>query len=229
MLTLYFNLIFSMGCGGWMTEVSGLTFKNVYTKAQFRWDWDIILLDLDGSLTGKVNDTVVAADNMTINDPSCRSDPFMDNGLSCSNKKGFIRVAFDKLTPDLVLLANVTNANHQMATSPMQKLRLTHPYGWMFALEANQVYTMVFDEALYPTNISYTGTYYSIKPGEYLIMQHIMHKKPDVVTYGNENVTTMESLEKLTSDSPLGSWYWDNSTNTLRYICTLRLFLFVYI
>ena len=183
---------------------------------------------MDGSLTGKANDIAVAADNMTKNNPNCRSDPLFENGVSCSNTKGFIRVAFNNLNPDLILLANVTNANNQMATSPMHKLRLTHVYGWMFALEANQAYTLVFDEALYPTNISYSGGYYNIKPGEYLIMQHIMHKKPDVVSFGNENVTTMESLEKLTSSSPMGSWYWDNSTFTLRYEYVFKSFLFKY-
>ena len=161
-----------------------------------------------------------------MNNPNCRSDPYYDNGVSCSNTKGFIRVAFNHLNPDLVILANVTDGNNQMVTAPFYGKRLTHTFGWMYALEANQAYTLVFDQALYPTNISYNGAYYNIKSGEYIIMQHIMHKKPDVVTYGNENITTMESLEKLTSASPMGSWYWDNSTFTLRYEYAIRHFLF---
>ena len=174
-------------------------------------------MDLDGSLTGKANDYVVSSNNISTYNPNCRQDPYYDNGVSCTTTKGFIRVAFNRLNPDLVILANVTDGNNHMATSPMYKKRLTHPFGWMFALEANQAYTVIYDEALYPTNISYTGGFYNFKPGEYLIMQHVMHKKPDMVSFGNENITTIESLEKLTSSSPMGSWYWDNSTFTLRY------------
>ena len=199
-----------------MNEVSGLKFINVLTKVLFRWDWDFVLLDLDASLTGRVNDVVVMADNLTLNNPNCRTDPAYENGVSCSNTKNWIRFAFNQLNPDLVILTNITNANHQMATSPKLKKRLTHLLGWMFALEANQAYAITFDEALYPTNVSYSGCFYSIKSGEYLIMQHIMHKKPDVVDFGNENITTVESLDRLTSASPMGSWYWDNSSNTLR-------------
>ena len=185
------------------------------TKVVFRWDWDILLIDLDGSL-GKPNDIVVATDNITFNNPNCRSDPNIINGSICSNTKGWIRFAFNNLNPDLVLLTNITNSNNQMATTPKLPKRLTNLNGFMVAIEANQAYTVTFDEAPFPTNVSYTGTFYNIMPGEYVIMQHIMHKKPDVVTYGRSDISNSESLDALLPTSPLGSWHWDNSSNTLR-------------
>jgi hypothetical protein len=78
---------------------------------------------------------------------------------------------------------------------------------------------MVFNEASFPTNISYTGTYYALKPGDYIIMQHIMRKQPDRVEYGNDlYATSTQSFTPLTSESPSGSWHWSNATNTLSYI-----------
>jgi hypothetical protein len=78
---------------------------------------------------------------------------------------------------------------------------------------------MVFNEASNPTNISYTGTYYALKPGDYIIMQHIMRKQPDRVEYGNDQYAKSEqSLTPLTSASASGSWYWSNATSTLSYI-----------
>jgi len=83
---------------------------------------------------------------------------------------------------------------------------------------------MIFDNAQYPTNISYDGSYWSLKPGEYIIMQHLMRKKPDQVTYSydsqpsNQNLQGIESITPLTNSSPSGSWYWNNKTDTLSYI-----------
>jgi hypothetical protein len=47
-------------CGGWTNKVSGLTFNNVKYRTNFRWNWDFILKDLDGSLTGQAGDIVMA-------------------------------------------------------------------------------------------------------------------------------------------------------------------------
>ena len=174
-----------------------------------------MLIDLDGSL-GKANDIVVATDNITFNNPNCRPDPNIINGSICSNMNSWLRFAFNNLNPNLVLLTNFTNTKNQMVTTAKLLKRLTHPSGFMVALESNQAYTMTFDQAPFPTNVSYTGAFYNIMPGAYVIIQHIMHRKPDVVTYGRNDITNSESLDKLSSASSLGSWHWENSSNTLR-------------
>ena len=171
--------------------------------------------DLDGSLTGKKDDVIVFNNNLTKNNPNCRDDGSYLNGIACSNTDGWIRFAYNNLNPDYVVITNFTNSNHQMASIPKLKKRLTHIQGFMSALETSQEYLFLFDEALYPTNISYTGQFYSIPPGKYVIIKHQMLKKPDIVSFG---YNSSETLTPLTSANKLGDWYWENSTRTLSYM-----------
>ena len=211
-------------CGGWITHTRDLKFLNVLNKAKFRWDWDIILYDEDGSLTGGAGNTLVAKDNITLGNSNCVQSSYYDNGVSCSNTQGWIRFAYDNLNPNLVMISNITNSKNQTVISPKKGKRLTYKEngGFMLALDANQVYTMILDQALYPTNISYDGAYWQLKPGQYIIMQHVMHKKPDRVTYNNRyqanTLVSTEVVMPLTSSSLSGSWHWENSTKTLSYI-----------
>ena len=198
------------------------------TKLQFRWDWDFIFKDLDGSLTGAANSVAVSANNITLNNPNCQLDMSYDTGMNCVDKKGWIRFAFMNVNPLLVKLTNISDANNQWVSVPFRGKRLTHIPGFMVALEANQTYTMVFDQALYPTNISYDGAFYNVLPGQYLIIQHIMHKKPDRVSYGNALLNAVESLIPIRPSSSQGSWHWENSTNTLRYLL-LRYYSFFFL
>jgi hypothetical protein len=55
---------------------------------------------------------------------------------------------------------NITNKAGKMVSGPKMRKRLTHFNGYMFALEAQQEYLMVFDQADRPTNISYSGISY---------------------------------------------------------------------
>ena len=174
--------------------------------------------DLDGSLTGTKDAVVVFNNNLTKNNPNCKDDGTYLNGIACSNTDGWIRLAFNDLIPEYVVMTNFTNSNHQMATIPKLKKRLTHPKGYMAALETNQEYQFDFDEAPYPTNITFTGQFYSIAPGKYVIMKHYMLKKPDQVSLGNKDFPTSESLTPLTSSNKMGDWYWDNSTRSLSYM-----------
>ena len=216
-LLLNINFLFvSVGCGGWVTKVSDLKFQNVATKVEFRWDWDIILADLDGSLTGIKDDVLVSSENFTQNNPDCRSVANVNRGVSCSKSQGSIRLSFNNLKPDAVLSVNVTNSNNAMVSVPLLKKRLTHPLGFMLAFEPNQVYTMELNEASSPTNMSFDGIYYNLAPGQYLIMQHILRKKPDRVTFGNQ-LTSSESVSKLSPNSSSGSWSWEKRrTNDLK-------------
>ena len=160
---------------------------------------------------------------MTLKDPNCHINSGFDNGVSCERTE-WIRFAYDTLQPNLVIEANMTASNQGMASSIKRAKRLTYKHngGFMYALEANQRYTMTFDEAAYPTNVSFNGAFWNLKPGQYVIMQLVMRKKPDVVTfnylYTSNTILSAESLNPLTQASPSGTWYWENSTLTLSFI-----------
>ena len=172
--------------------------------------------DLDGSLTDETDSVVVYNNNFTKNNPNCHVDSRFENGIVCKNSKSWIRFSFNNLQPNLVLRTNITNMNGQTATTNRNAKRLTHLIGFMSALEANQEYLVDFDQALYPTNISYSAGFYNFEPGNWIIINHRMSRKPDRVLFGN-NVQT-ESFVPLTPSLDSGRWYWHNATQTLSYI-----------
>ena len=168
-------MIFSIkrdACGGWTTHFKELYFDNVLYRTQHRWDWDIVMKDLDGSLTGRAGDVVIFRNNFTTANPNCRDDSHFENGITCSNTKTWIRFAFNEYEPKLALVMNITNSDNQMASSPLKKKRLTHINGFMMTLESGQSYTLFFDDAVRPTNISYHGTFFNFEPNDYIIIKH---------------------------------------------------------
>ena len=206
------------GCGGWTTHFSGLSFSNVAFRSIHRWDWDLILADLDGSLSGVSNSFILAQDQMTENNPNCKKDSQnkFKNGIVCSKTNNQIRFSYNELSPKTVL-THVKNVRNSQVTVPYLKLRLTHPFGFTIVLEANQAYLFEYDQAAQPTNVSYIGTFYGLKSNEFIIVKHKLLLRPDRVRFGGGLANT-ESATALNGDSESGSWHWDNSSLTLSYI-----------
>ena len=88
--------IISHDCGGWTTEFSGMNFFNVMHKTVHRWSWDIVMKDLDGSLSdGQAGNVVVSRTNITDGDRRCYLDSSYKNGAICSNTTDWIRFSFN--------------------------------------------------------------------------------------------------------------------------------------
>ncbi len=85
----------------------------------------------------------------------------------------------------------------------------------MVALEANQIYSFIYDEATRPTNISFTGTFYGLKPNDYLILQFPLSKMPDLVQFDSSNPLTQVYSVLSPSTNKHGDWFWNNDTFTL--------------
>jgi hypothetical protein len=97
-------------CGGWTNEISGLTFNNVLYRTSFRWNWDFILKDMDGSLTGKAGNIVMPKDNHTDSKSYCRLDQVHKAGAVCLTDKTQIRFAFKEYTPSFALTVLINNS-----------------------------------------------------------------------------------------------------------------------
>ena len=206
------------GCGGWTTESTGLSFNNVLFRTTHRWDWDFVLRDLDGSTSGVANGVVVSKNNITIGDPACSSSLTYQNGVVCKNTVSWIRFAFNGAVPMYPVLMNFTDNRDDKVSSPFLAKRLTHLLGYMIALQANQQYLGVFDQAERPTNMSYASAFYGFKKGEFIIISHTLSQKPDrVFLFGSTQAT--ESLSPLSGYySDNGQWYWENSTHQMSFI-----------
>ena len=114
-------------------------------------------------------------------------------------------------------MIDLINEQNETDIGPLKTKRLTHKKGYMVALEANQSYEINFQGASYPTNISYTGTFYGLMPNEYIIVKHKMREQPDQVSVYSGLAS--QSLNPLSiSANANGDWYWDNSTRTLSYV-----------
>lgn len=206
-----------MGCGGWTTVTNQLSFYNVAYKTTHRWNWDVVLKDLDGSLSGLSNGVIVSRNNITKNSPKCSNTNSFLNGIACSNTSTWIRFAWNNFNPGQAILINITNPQGQMITSPMLAKRLTHPKGFMVALEAQNEYNFIIDLASNPVNITYTGTFYGFIPGDYIIIKHKLYMEPDQVQLFGSNANKCYSPLSYSSNAN-GDWYWDNNTSTLSYI-----------
>ncbi|NP_001123871.1 PKHD1 like 1, tandem duplicate 2 isoform 1 precursor [Danio rerio] len=51
-------------CGGWSARFSGIKFYHSPNKAWLRWEHEVALVDIDGSLTGNVSNKVVPKNNL---------------------------------------------------------------------------------------------------------------------------------------------------------------------
>lgn len=76
----------------------------------------------------------------------------------------------------------MTNQAGQVVSIPYLNNRLTHTYGFMIALEANQEYSFVFNQARYPSTVSYSGVFYGVALNDYVIIKHEMSRRPDKIT-----------------------------------------------
>ncbi|KAK2095397.1 Fibrocystin-L [Saguinus oedipus] len=145
-------------CGGWSAKFVDIQYFHTPNKAGFRWEHEMVLIDVDGSLTGHKGHTVIPHSSLL--DPShCTQEPEWSIGFPgsvCDASVSFHRLAFNKPSPVSLLEKDVSlsseylegkiykliflipqdstqNINIANSTSiiPFQKKRLTHMSGWM--------------------------------------------------------------------------------------------------
>ena len=85
---------------------------NVKYKTLHRWNWDFVIKDLDGSLSGKPGNVVVSRTSITDGDNRCSVNPSFNQGAVCSNTLDWIRFAFDNTVPSISFSINITNSKN---------------------------------------------------------------------------------------------------------------------
>ncbi|CAF0819146.1 unnamed protein product [Rotaria sp. Silwood1] len=207
-------------CGGWLTKFSQLSFVNVQNRGNFRWQYDALYQDEDGSLSSVVGGIVLSPDGLWNTSSACTRTPNFLNAITCPSSLGkWIRFAFNKanLGANGEVLNVYDTSNHHTVVLNLGK-RLTHPIGYMMNLLTNQTYYFQFQNANSSVNLSYIGVVYDIAPGTYLIIRHSVAYVPDRVNTISATTLTSPSATPLTSASNNGDWYYDNSTNIFSYI-----------
>ena len=154
-------------CGGYNYHVEGVSFDNAPNKAVYAWDWEGILIDKDGSLTGKSeNDWKVVPTTGSL--PSdCEAASAFSVGVAasvCPPQYKFHRYSFNNIVPQSIEGKNLIITNQYGSSSvPFAKKRLSHPMGWTCALIDGETYHFEFEFAEQIMNISYSGAFYEFE------------------------------------------------------------------
>uniref|UniRef100_A0A3B4AFD8 Uncharacterized protein n=1 Tax=Periophthalmus magnuspinnatus TaxID=409849 RepID=A0A3B4AFD8_9GOBI len=206
-------------CGGWAVRCSGINYFNTPNKAGFRWEHEVQLVDMDGSLTGNINYRVVPTSGLL--DPAhCTQSAEWSaafNGSVCDNTVNFHRLAFNNPYPTSLAGHDVLMSNkHGSSVVPYMKKRMTHKLGWMALLPSKETFLWSFIYGEQITNISYFSTYYGFKPDEYLIMGHNFTQSPDMFHIVDNRNASAAPLSFSQNEN--GDWYFDESDNTLYYM-----------
>ncbi|KAM7075195.1 fibrocystin-L isoform 14-T16 [Molossus nigricans] len=153
-------------CGGWSAKFVDIQYFDTPNKAGFRWEHEVVLIDVDGSLTGHKGHTVIPHSSLL--DPShCTQEAEWSVGFPgsvCDASVSFHRLAFNKPSPVSLLEKDVVLSD-AFGTSivPFQKKRLTHMSGWMALIPNAKHINWYFKGVDHVTNISYTSTFYGFK------------------------------------------------------------------
>ncbi|CAF3424464.1 unnamed protein product [Rotaria sp. Silwood1] len=208
-------------CGGWLTKFSQLSFTNVANRGNFRWPYDGLYQDEDGSLSNVSGTIILAPDGLWNTSNACRPTPNFINAITCPLSLGtWIRFAFNKasLGQNGEYLNVYDQFNHHTIVLNLAK-RLTHPLGYMMTLLSKNIYLFQFQNANSSVNLSYSGIAYGLEPGDYLIIRHKIDYKPDIV------YTTSSSLVSSQSNTPLngstnnnGDWHYNANTSIFSYM-----------
>nr|XP_055075555.1 fibrocystin-L-like [Misgurnus anguillicaudatus] len=210
-------------CGGWSARFSGIRFYQSPSKARFRWEHEVVLVDTDGSLTGNVNSKVVPMSNLL--DPShCSQVADWSVGVPgavCDNTINFHRLVFYSPSPGSLWYKNVNLTNSfGSCVLPFLYTLVTQSNGWMALVPSNQTYNWYFQYGYQVTSISYSGMIYGFKPEDYIIMNHNFTQTPDwfrIIDYRNGSSQPLDPAVNVNGD-----WYFNESSNSLYYMVSGR-------
>ncbi|XP_056378576.1 fibrocystin-L-like isoform X2 [Hyla sarda] len=206
-------------CGGWSAKFNGIQYFNSPNKAGFRWEHEVVLIDTDGTLTGKIGAKVVPGSGLL--DPSqCSQGSDWSAGFPgyiCNSSISFHRLAFNNPSPSSLLGKDVIISNSfGSSVVPYLPKRLTHPKGWMALLPNANSYNWYFSNVDFITNISYASTFYGFKSEDYVLISHNFTQKPDmfkIIDIRNGSNTNLSW-----ANNSNGDWYFSDNTTTLTYL-----------
>ncbi|KAI5615922.1 fibrocystin-L precursor [Silurus asotus] len=205
--------------GGWTVKFSGIQFYQSPNKANFRWEHEIALLDVDGSLTGNSDYKVVPKSNLL--DPAhCFGNASWSIGFPgtvCDNTINFHRLGINSSLPSSLLFKDLILTNtYGTSVVPFADKLITHKSGWMALIPTDKTYTWYFRNASQISNISYSAVFYGFKPQDYVIINHNLTQSPDQVFVMDRRNGSANALNPDVNIN--GDWYMDKSSNNLYYI-----------
>ncbi|XP_065144791.1 fibrocystin-L-like [Paramisgurnus dabryanus] len=210
-------------CGGWSARFSGIQYYQSPNKARFRWEHEVVLVDTDGSLTGRINSKVVSMSNLL--DPShCSQVADWSVGVPgavCDNTTNFHRLVIYNPNPYSFQYNNVTLTNSfGSCVLPFIQILVTDYNGWMALVPTGQTYNWYFEYDYQITSMSYHGIIYGFKPEDYIIINHNFTQAPDAFHIIDDRKGVSKPLDPTVNVN--GDWYFNESSKNVYYMVSGR-------
>ena len=132
---------------GWLTKFVDVSFINVALRGRFRWPYDGLYEDTDGTLTGQNQSVVLMApDGLNNASSACTSSPYFENAIQCPPSEGpWVRVGISDYTYSFGHEPlSITDEDNHNTTVLWFERELTHSNGYMMVLRVNRTYTLSF-------------------------------------------------------------------------------------
>lgn len=217
---------------GWLTKFSNISFVNVAVRGKFRWAYDGLYYDEDGSLGGQIDSVLMPPDGLTNSSSFCTPVPFFQNAIQCPRSQGdWLRFSFRELLerPLGRLFVYNDTMNNISTIVPWLPDQLTYPNGYLIVLRANQTYQLRFETSVTADTMRYTGVIYDVAPGDYLIIQHQMNAVPYRANTTIDRQMILSSLTSLSaSTSSNGDWFYDPLTTLFSFIGKTILLIIIF-
>eukprot|EP00058_Branchiostoma_floridae_P026715 XP_002612206.1 hypothetical protein BRAFLDRAFT_108902 [Branchiostoma floridae] len=211
-------------CAGFPYKAERVEYFSTPNKANFRWEHEGWIEDLDGSVTETVGGTVIPS-SATLPPTCAESVEFSAGrypGSVCTDPDlRFHRFAFKDVQPDSLDMRNAILKNEYGNTSvPWAMKRMTHKPGWMLVLVGKSTYTFSFQDSSHITNLTYSGKFYDMEDTDYIIMQHKFTQTPDSFSLAERGDDHEESPAAISyTNNEDKDWYFDEENEkTFSYI-----------
>jgi hypothetical protein len=136
-------------CGGWETYFSNISFINVLVRGKFRWAYDGLYYDEDGTLSGQSDSIIMAPDGLTNTSLTCTTVPDFENAIQCLRSQGaWLRFSFREILERSLGRLFIYDNMNSSTIVPWLREQLTYPNGYLTVLKANQSYTLVFETSI---------------------------------------------------------------------------------
>ena len=152
-------------CGGWPFEATGLSFSNVLHLGMYRWPFEGILEDLDGTVCGSGESVKILPKPNTTLPPECTQclefDSRLVEAMQCPFSMRFHTWAFKVITPRSLYGKNFWIRNQYGTALARYMTHRVWPYkpGYEMTLVDGETYLVEFENGEHITNITFVGEF----------------------------------------------------------------------
>ena len=206
--------------GGFLTRYNKITLINSPNLSGWQWTYEHVHRDLDGSLTGTVNGSLLPYTGLLPSD-SCSvhqaSSTTVDGSL-CDASVDFVRIAIHSVNPSSIATRTLYLTN-EFGTSTVNYDgdRLTGPSGYMAIILKGHEHYIQWENAGYLSNISYSLIISGLEEDEYFWITRNYSQPVDGVVINGVEQNSLITFPDPTVHST-GTWYSNKSNDDITYL-----------